>query len=329
MIDHIAIVGLGSIGRRHLRLIREFKPEIEIIVVRSGRGEAVAEEKIADKIVYTMEDAIETGIQAAVIATPAVYHLGQVKELVQAGVHVLVEKPLSDSMEGVNELVKVQEESCLVGLVGYCLRYDPAAIQFRKILNNGKTGQILHVTVDCGSYLPDWRPDQDYKKSVSAKKELGGGVLLELSHELDYIRWFFGEMKSVRAQFNNSGTLDMDWEDSADIIFNSVQGFPVATHLDFNSRSIRRRCSARCTEGDLVWDAVAQEVTWQPPKGPEEVEKFSYERNTIYRKQLQHFFACIEDGQAPAVSIEDSVEVLRMVEAARESNATGQKVPLA
>ena len=81
------------------------------------------------------------------------------------------------------------------------------------IINSKKIGQILHVQVDCGSYLPDWRKGTDYRESVSAKAELGGGVLLELSHELDYIRWFFGEMISISANIQNSGTLGIDVED--------------------------------------------------------------------------------------------------------------------
>mgnify|MGYP000069495627 CR=1 FL=1 len=110
LIEQIAIVGLGSIGRRHLRLVRELRPGIKIIAVRSGGGEEVPEEKIADEIVYTMEDAIDTGIQAAVIATPAVYHIQQAIQLMEAGIHVLVEKPLSHNMGNVDDLLKIAED---------------------------------------------------------------------------------------------------------------------------------------------------------------------------------------------------------------------------
>ena len=134
MINHIAIVGLGSIGRRQLRLVREFRPGIKITVVRSGEGKTVSEEKFANEIVYTLEDAIKSGIQAAVIATPVVFHLGPVTELIRAGVHFLVEKPLSDSMEGVNKLVENWKKSRVVVLLGYCMRHNPAAKQFKKMI---------------------------------------------------------------------------------------------------------------------------------------------------------------------------------------------------
>ena len=321
MIDHIAIAGLGSIGRRHLRLVREFRPDLEITVVRSSEGNGVPEEKFADVVVYNIEDSLARGIQAAIIATPAVFHLNQAVQFLQAGVDVLVEKPLSMSIVGVDELIRLQEAKGLIGLVGYCMRYDPAAEKFKKMLKSKKTGQILHVHVNCGSYLPDWRPEQDYKQSASAIKEFGGGVLLELSHELDYVRWFFGKIETVTAILENSGTLGLDVEESADLILKTVEGIPISVHLDFNSRISRRRCVAHCSAGVLTWDAVQKTVSWQSFDRIEKEESFTHDRDELYRLQLKHFFECIENNQKPLVSLEDGVEVLRIVEAARESNA--------
>jgi hypothetical protein len=328
MIEHIAIIGLGNIGQRHLRLARKFRPKLEITVVRSGVGQEIPEEKIADKVVNTIEDALARGIQAAVIATPAVLHLDQATILLRAGVHVLVEKPLSNSMAGVSELMKLQKESGLVGLLGYCLRYDPSAKQFTKMLKNNVVGQILHVHVDCGSYLPNWRPNKDYRHTVSAKKELGGGVLLELSHELDYACWFFGPFNTVTAVLHNTGTLGLGVEDSADFILKSIEDLPVSIHIDFSSHAVRRCCVAQCTGGVLAWNAVQKTVTWQPTDGPKQIERFSQDSDEIYTLQLQHFFECIENNEKPAVPLEAGAAVLRMVEAARESSANGQTIVL-
>ena len=329
MVKHVAIIGLGSIGRRHLCLIRDLRPDINIIVVRSGKGEYIQEEKLADTVYFSLKDAIGAGIQAAVIATPAICHVIQAKQLMEAGVHVLVEKPLSHSMENVNELMNINQKSSAVGLVGYCLRYDPAALKFKEMLNDKKVGEILHVTIDCGSYLPYWRPDQDYRQSVSAIKELGGGVLLELSHELDYIRWFFRDIKNVYANIQNSGALDINVEDSADIIFESEPGFPVSVHLDFNSRNTRRKCIARCANGDLIWDAIANKVTWKTANGSEELETYKNDRDYIYKEQLKHFFDCIENKKLPSVSIHDGVAVLDMIDSIKKSHKIGEKIALA
>ena len=285
---------------------------------------------VKDRVInYLVKDAIEAGIQAAVIATPAVHHIQQAIELMGNGIHVLIEKPLSHSLDNLDELLRVKQNSKVVCLVGYCLRYNSGALKFHNMLNNKKIGQILHVQVNCGSYLPHWRPDQDYRQSVSAIKELGGGVLLELSHELDYIRWFFGEMKSVSANIQNSGTLDIDVEDSVDMIFESEQGYSVSVHLDFNTRNTRRKCTARCSNGNLTWDAVENKVIWQPADVIEEVESYQNDRNYVYKEQLKHFFSCIEKGEQPSVSIHDGAIILNMIEFAKKSHKIGKKVAIA
>ncbi|MBT7269861.1 MAG: Gfo/Idh/MocA family oxidoreductase [Candidatus Marinimicrobia bacterium] len=330
MINNIGIVGLGSIGRRHLQLVKELRPELNIIAVRSGMGKRVEEEKLISAVVHSLDEAMEYGIEAAIIATPAVYHIQQAIEFMKRGIHLLIEKPLSHSLDDVNELFKMQKKSKSVCLVGYCLHYSLGALKFNDMLKNkNKIGQILHVQVDCGSYLPDWRQGQDYRKSVSAKAELGGGVLLELSHELDYIRWFFGEMKSVSANIQNSGTLDIDVEDSVDMIFESEQGYSVSVHLDFNTRNTRRKCTARCSNGNLTWDAVENKVIWQPADVIEEVESYQNDRNYVYKEQLKHFFSCIEKGEQPSVSIHDGAIILNMIEFAKKSHKIGKKVAIA
>jgi predicted dehydrogenase len=203
------------------------------------------------------------------------------------------------------------------------------ALKFNEMLINKKIGQILHVQVDCGSYLPEWRKGQDYRQSVSAKSDLGGGVLLELSHELDYIQLFFGEMKSVFANIQNSGTLDIDVEDSVDMIFESERGYFVSVHLDFNSRTTRRECIARCSNGDLIWDVAANKVIWQPADGLEEVDMYENDRDYIYREQLKHFFDCIENKKRPLVSLDDGAIALNMIESAKKSHKIGKKVAIA
>ena len=329
MINNIGIIGLGSIGRRHLRLAKELRPKLNIIAVRSGKGIKVEEEKLLNAVVHSLEEAIDYGIKAAIIATPAVYHIQQAINLMEKGIHVLIEKPLSHSLDHVNELLKLEKESNAVGIIGYCLRYNIGALKFHNMLKNKKIGKILHVRIDCGSYLPDWRKEQDYRKSVSAKAELGGGALLELSHELDFTRWFFGDMNNVSANIQNSGIFDIDVEDSVDMIFESNKGFTINVHLDLNSRITRRKCIARCSNGDLVWDIVANKVIWHPADGLEEVETYQNDRNYVYKEQLKHFFNCIENEKLLSVSINDGIAVLKMIEAAKKSHTIGEKVVIA
>ena len=319
---------MGSIGRRHLRLVKELRPELNVIAVRSGIGKKVEEEKLVNVVLHSLVKAMDYGIEAAIIATPAVYHIQQAIELMNRGIHLLIEKPLSHSLDGVNKLLSIQKRSNSIGLLGYCFHYSSAAQKFKKMINSKKIGKILNVQVDCGSYLPDWLKDQDYRQSVSAKSDLGGGVLLELSHELDYIRWFFGDMKSVLANIQNSGTLNINVEDSVDMIFDTKEGLPISVHLDFNTRNTRRKCLAVCSNGNLTWDAIHNKIIWQPSDGIEEVKMYENDRDYIYKEQLKHFFGCIEKGEQPLVSLNDGLAVLNMIESAKKSHSLGKKVAI-
>ena len=328
MINCLAIVGLGSIGRRHLRLISEIRPDIKIIVVRSGHGSACDEEKMAVKITDSIGDAIKEGIQAAIISSPATLHLKQSLELAKNGIHLLIEKPISHTSDRVKELLKIVNENRITIMVGYVLRYDLGAMKFKNWLDNKVKGKILHARIECGSYLPDWRPDQDYRKTVSALSELGGGVLLELSHEVDYLYWFFGKPKDVQAQIRNSGTLDINVEDQVDLLVTSEQGYCISVQIDFNRRHVERKCKVLTTEGELIWDAVKQNVTWKGVNKEQFKYEYNNERNSIYRKQLEVFFDCIENDNDPIVTVKDGFNVISLIDAVRNSSEKGIKVSL-
>ena len=94
--------------------------------------------------------------------------------------------------------------------VAYNLRYLPSAKKVKHIISERVLGRLTNVHIECGQYLPDWRPGTDYRLGVSAQKKLGGGALLELSHELDYLLWIFGSIRSVVAKLETTGTLDID-----------------------------------------------------------------------------------------------------------------------
>jgi predicted dehydrogenase len=327
-VERIAVVGLGSIGRRHLRLISKIRPEIEIIVVRSGYGAAWKEEKIATKIVTSIEEAIQWGIQAAIISSPASLHLQQSLQLANSGVNLLIEKPLSNSLDGIEELLKTENENGIIAQIGYVLRYDPGAIKFKQWLDHKNIGEILHARIVCGSYLPDWRPGQNYRNTVSASQELGGGVLFELSHELDYLHWFFGKPIDVQAILRNSGTLDINVEDQADLLLTSSQNYPIIVQLDFNRHRTVRECQVILNKGELIWNATKKDVSWRPYDDEPEVFQYNNERDYMYNKQIESFLESVEKKSKPAVTIHDGIAVMQLIEAARNSNTNGCKTTI-
>lgn len=328
IINKLGIIGLGSIGKRHLRLVKEIRPDIEVIVMRSGHGASCKEEKIATKIVSSIDLIIAEGIQAAIISSPATLHIEQSLDLAKAGIHLLIEKPISKTSDGINQLLKILNEKNLIAMVGYVLRQDPGAIKFKKLIDDNSVGGILHARIECGSYLPEWRPGLDYKKTVSARSELGGGALLELSHELDYLHWFFGKPKDVQAMLRNSGLLGIDVEDQVDLLITSAQGYCISVQIDFNRRHLERKCKVLTTEGELTWDAVNKNVTYKLAEKVEKIYSYDNERDYIYRKQLNIFIDCIENNITPPVTIENGVDVMKLIDSAREASINESKVYL-
>ena len=319
---------MGSVGRRHLRILKEIRPEIKITVVRSGKGSGCPEEKLADKVIFSLFKAIESGIQAAIISSPTSKHIKQANKLAEAGIHLLIEKPLSHSGYGINDLIYLVKKNKIVALIGYVMRHDKAAKKFKDYIDSKLLGELIHVNIECGSYLPDWRPDQNYKTTVSVSEELGGGVLLELSHELDYMRWFFGEMTHVYAQLNNTGILDINVEESADLIFTSEAGYSISVHLDFNRRYVSRKCIIQGANGELIWDAIARKVSWRLIGNNTGEDLFKFQRDDIFKWQLEHFLDCIKNGNKPIVTAKDAGKTVKLIEAAKKSYKVGKRVAL-
>ena len=112
-------------------------------------------------------------------------------------------------------LINICQSKKIALMTAYNLRFQPSLQEFRKQIKQQRIGKILSVRVEVGQYLPNWRPESDYRKGVSAQKKLGGGVLLELSHEIDYISWIFGDYKWVKAHISKQSNLEIDVEDTA------------------------------------------------------------------------------------------------------------------
>ncbi len=323
-----AIVGLGSIGRRHLRLLKQLRPEIDVILVRSGQGMRWPEDALATDSVTSVDEVLTMDVDAAIISSPAPFHVSQATKLLRAGIPTLIEKPLSHNMDAVQALKGLAEQSQAPVLVGYVLRYSMGARCFHEMVNGGRVGEHIAANIECGSYLPDWRPEQDYRTSASARAELGGGVLLELSHELDYANWFFGPFQNIESILSNSGTLDIDVEDTADLTLCPQSKFPVSIHLDFCRRDATRRCTLHGSEGALTWDGIENTVSWKPMFGQTEHWFFNVERDAMFRTQITHFLACVEQGEAPKVTLDDGIAALILVEAAKKSHREGKIINL-
>jgi len=334
LINSVLIVGYGSIGKRHLRLARMLLPDADIRVLRHRDCDSLPE--FANACYSSLEEAIRFAPQAAVIANPATFHLSTAQTLAQAGAHLLVEKPLSALPEGVPQLLETCRQQGTVLMTGYNLRFLDSLKYFRERLLGQVIGRVFSVRCEIGQYLPLWRQDSDYRLGVSARRALGGGAVLELSHEIDYLRWIFGEVEWVQASLSQQSNLEIDVEDSAHLIL----GFEPkgdgrqligTVNLDFIRHDTTRSCTAIGENGSLRWNGVTGVVD-QFEVGAQEWRRiFCHlpQRDDSYLAEWRHFLSCIDTGKTPLVSGEDGFEVLRIIDLVRRASDSGCKVRFA
>lgn len=326
MIDRILIVGYGSIGSRHFRLARQLFPNADIRLLRHQPGEVIPAD--ANGCFHDLASALAFEPHLAVVANPAPFHLRVAFPLAERGVHLLIEKPLSDSVAEVSRLIEVCKSHQCILMTGYNLRFLPSLTRFRDLVRSGEfAGKIASVRCEVGQYLPTWRQGVDYRKGVSARKDLGGGALLELSHEIDYLCWIFGRVDWVSASLLRQGGLDIDVEDSAHLLL----GFEAAAdghqlvaslNMDFIRHDTTRSCVAIGSEGSLRWNALTGCVDFFARGSANWQTIYTHvpERDESYFSQLNHLLRLVEHRETPLVSGEDGLRVMEVIDAARKAS---------
>ena len=314
------IVGAGSIGRRHISNLKKL-----------GLSKLAACDPHPERLEYVAKEfqvecfpTIEAGLDefqadAVLVCSPPAVHVAQAIQGLQAGAHVFIEKPLSDRMDGVEELRKQTAKRGAVVQVGYNLRFHPAIQKLKELVEARAVGKILWAHMEAGSYLPDWRPWQDYRKSYTARRELGGGILLDGSHEIDYMTWLFGAPRELACMADHVSDLEVNVEDCATILMRFAEGTRADVHLDFIQRSYSRYCSLVGAQGKVHWDLLSNSVQILRPGRVAEVFKFEFEINEGYVAELRHFIECVQNGTCPRFTLEDAILTLRIALAARVS----------
>ena len=193
-----------------------------MLVVHSHRDEGIPDG--ADHVVYRLDEALAQAPDLALVCSPTFKHVEAGIACLQAGAHVFIEKPLAADAAGARALVEAAASAGRVLIVGYNLRFLPSLRCLRDALHAGTIGRPMSVRAEVGQYLPEWRPDRDYRETNSARSELGGGVELELSHEIDYVCWLLGDVSSVDAILGRTSDLEIDVDDTAEILLRFESG---------------------------------------------------------------------------------------------------------
>ena len=330
-IERILIVGLGSIGKKHLSIARSMYPEAKIMVLRHGKSKE--DFQTVDFTVYNEKDAIDFNPQISVICTPSSQHVTVAMALAKIGSHLLIEKPISNNTTNVRELVDFCKVRNRVLLVGYNLRYLRSLLYFKQQIEIGCIGKTLSVRSEVGQYLPSWRKDSDYRTSVSANKSLGGGVLLELSHEIDYLRWIFGEIIWVRSTLAKLSSLETDVEDYANLTIGikaPKQSEIVIGSLtmDFFRHDGKRVCFAIGELGTLMWDGIEDKVLKKLSNESKWTTLFQGKQNSeeSYIQEWRVLTELVENERTETRSGKDGIAVLKVIEATRKSAKKGRQV---
>lgn len=320
------VVGSGSIARRHIANLRIIAPECEVGCVSASGRNLSLDETGATIIFSSLQAAIAWTPMFAIIASPAPFHLANAAMMLECDIPVLIEKPLTDSIEKFVPVAALLDCHKHQLEVGYNLRYLSSAQKMKELVDAHAVGKISSILVDIGQYLPDWRPGTDYRSNVSARRSLGGGVLLELSHEFDYVTWLFGRFDHIYCLASNSGQLAIDVEDRADVILSRVDGVVAHFHMDFLQRKATRVCKVIGEQGNLVWNLVANSIALENHNGVEVLfDDRGADRNEMYLEQLKHFSDVVSGQATPNVGLDDAVYVIRLIEAMRAS-ATGKQI---
>jgi hypothetical protein len=312
----IGIIGLGNISERHRKNLKLLYPDCELIVMSSSGKIKDLPIENCDLEVKNIECLIEKKPHFVLIASPASHHFLHASELLLSNIPVLIEKPITSSYKDAKKLKRIIETRNVPAAVGYCLRYLPSADVVKNLLESGAIGNIYNVCAMVGQFLPEWRPAINYKDSVSARKDLGGGVLLELSHELDYIRWFLGPLKLEYAQLRNSEELNLEVEEIADIVLTNKKGTLCNIHLDFLQKQAQRFCSFTGSKGRLDWNLLENNVVLYTKNETKIVySDTDWDKNQMYIKLVEDFYAvCFSKKNYDSHKIDDAVETLGLID---------------
>jgi predicted dehydrogenase len=325
------ISGLGSIGRRHLKNLAALG-QSDIVLHRTGKS-TLPDDELAE---YPAESDLNEALErwspdAVIVSNPTALHLEVAVPAARAGCSLLLEKPISHTLDHMDELRAALDVGGGNVLVGFQFRFHPGLQHAARLLRERVIGDPISVRAHWGEYLPAWHPWEDYRESYSARRDMGGGVLLTLCHPFDYLRWLCGEVSSLFASAGKLGELELDVEDTAAVLL-SLEGDVLGTvYLDYNQQPASHWLEISGTRGSIRWDNADGAVRWWTSQ-KREWEIYSpaegFERNTLFLEEMRHFIDVVGGDAQPRCTLQDGIRALKIVLAAKRSAARSARVDL-
>jgi predicted dehydrogenase len=323
------IAGFGSIGQRHFHNLLKLGQE-DIVFYRTSKSRLPDGELKGFAIEKDLSVALSHRPQAVIVANPTAMHLDVAIPSAKSGCHILLEKPISNSLERVDILQSAAKEASSQFLVGFQFRFHPGLQKAKQVLDSGEIGQPISAVAHWGEHLPDWHPWEDYRKSYSARSDLGGGVVLTLSHPFDYLSWLLGEVRSVSGHVQNTGKLELDVEDLADIDLLFTNGAIGSVHLDYLQKPAVHWLEIVCSNGKLHFDAVTGLLVVSSKRDRQQQIPVpaGFERNDLFLAEMSHFIDVAKGIAKPVCTLDDGIRALQTSLAVHQSSMEGRKIDL-
>ena len=342
----VLMIGLGGIGQRHLRNLKTLLGEnLEVIAYRTRKLSTTLtdrlqidpgvdlETKYRIRTYNDLDLALDEHPDVAFICNPSSLHIPVALKAAEAGCHLFIEKPLSDTVDRIHELATTLNRKSRVGYVGYQMRFHPCLKIAHHWLKQNVIGSVISIQAEVGEYLPGWHTYEDYRQMYAARKDLGGGVILSQIHEMDYLYWFFGLPSRIITMGGHLSNLEVDVEDVASTLLEfglNGKQVPASLYQDYLQRPPTRSLHIIGNSGKILVDFVTLNARCYDQQGQiaEEANFANFQRNQLFLDELTHFLACVRGEEKPLINVGDGLQSLRMALAAKESIGSGKVVYL-
>ncbi|MCP9236785.1 Gfo/Idh/MocA family protein [Lewinella sp. JB7] len=320
------IVGGGSIGKRHLRNLQILGYQNIWVLRRKHDSAFELEHQVV--IVTSFTEAAKIEFAAVFVCTPTSLHNEGIEFAVNNGAAIFVEKPLIHSRQALAETHSILTSGPVTFFIGFMLRFHPLVRRINEVLQSGSLGKVYSARFSFGSYLPYWHPWEDYRDSYASRRELGGGVINTITHELDLIQYLFGEPVSVYCEVGNTGMLGIEVEEQCEAIF-SYPDKLITLHLDYLQKDYDRNIIILCEEGKLTWDWHANEINLKQHRSEDQViaTPVDFEVNHLYINELRTFLDLVGKGSVSHdLDFDHAVRNTELMLLMHESGVQGKKL---
>ena len=321
---NILVIGCGSVGKRHLNNLIKIgvkKSNIFSVDPRNDRLDEVKNLGITNTF-KSIDEALKFKIDASIVCSPTSMHINQSLKLLENKIHILMEKPLCRNLEGIDEVINLKNKNNLTFMMAYVFRFSPLTIKVKELLNNNEIGKILYARGEFSEYLPDWHPWEDYREFYMAKKELGGGSILDQCHIMDLFHFMFGKFSSVYAFNTKISELEIEADDIAEMLVHFENNIIGSIHTDIFGRKHEKKFEIKGSEGNITWNFYSKKVSLYKSLLDKEIifDDFDNDFNNCYINELKTFISACNNNTIQFPDLEVGIDTMKLILNAEKSH---------